>query len=169
MGHHLVLRELLFGVWWATDRPSDRSTTRTVLTKVPQATTRASWAASSPPTSSRMVFGFRQVHLRSRTHEEGSTLTYDLPKIHDADIVSTIVSIYDVGCMVGCLIAALFGSALGRRRTIWVGMVLVTIGEANTSLYTRPSRMANDLYIGAAIQASSFSSAQMIAGRVITV
>lgn len=51
----------------------------------------------------------------------------------DADTISTVVSIYDIGCMVGCLIAAGWGSALGRRRTIAIGMGIMVIGKTALS------------------------------------
>ncbi|RMZ92562.1 hypothetical protein DV736_g198, partial [Chaetothyriales sp. CBS 134916] len=67
--------------------------------------------------------------------------------VTDADTLSTVVSIYDVGCMAGCLTAAIVGGYLGRKKMIFVGCIVMCIG--------------------AAIQCSSYSVGQLIAGRVI--
>jgi sugar porter (SP) family MFS transporter len=59
-----------------------------------------------------------------------------------------VVSIYDVGCMVGTLCAAFFGYHLGRKKMIFIGCCISVVG--------------------AAIQACSYSVAQLIVGRIIT-
>ena len=64
-------------------------------------------------------------------------------------IVGTTVAIYNVGAMIGCVGAALWGEKLARRGAIFTGCVIVVIG--------------------AAIQASSFGIAQLIVARIITV
>ena len=68
--------------------------------------------------------------------------------IDDANTLSTVVSIYDVGCMAGCLFACFFGGILGRKKMIFIGCCIIIVG--------------------AAIQCSSYSVAQLIVGRVIT-
>ena len=60
-----------------------------------------------------------------------------------------IAAINDIGAFIGAVIAAVFGMKLGRRWTIVIGCILVTIG--------------------AAIQASAVSRGQMLAGRIIAV
>ena len=69
-------------------------------------------------------------------------------EVSDANTLSTVVSIYDVGCMAGCLVAAFFGGYLGRKKMIFIGTCIMVVG--------------------AAIQCSSYSVGQLIAGRVIT-
>lgn len=66
----------------------------------------------------------------------------------DASTLSTVVSIYDVGCMAGTLCACLCGYYVGRKKMIFIGCCLNVIG--------------------ASIQASSCSVAQLIVGRIIT-
>lgn len=68
--------------------------------------------------------------------------------VSDANTLSTVVSIYDVGCMAGCLCAAYFGGRFGRRKMIFIGTCI--------------------MIVGAALQCSSYSVAQLIVGRVIT-
>ncbi|OTB09492.1 hypothetical protein M426DRAFT_50479 [Hypoxylon sp. CI-4A] len=46
----------------------------------------------------------------------------------DATIQGLVVSIYSVGCILGCLLAAFYGLRLGRRNCILAGCILVMIG-----------------------------------------
>ena len=64
-----------------------------------------------------------------------------------ADLQGTIVAIYDIGCLTGCIFCGFVGQKLGRRLFIVIGGVL--------------------LVIGAGLQAGSESSAYLIGGRVI--
>ena len=66
----------------------------------------------------------------------------------DADMISTVVSIYDIGNMVGCLGAAIWGGHIGRKTAITFGCIVAIIG--------------------AVLQASSYSVAQMIVARIVT-
>lgn len=50
-------------------------------------------------------------------------------KLDDAETISTIVSIYDVGCMVGCLVAAIAGTRLGRKQVITIGLSIMVVGK----------------------------------------
>ena len=67
--------------------------------------------------------------------------------VAETGTLSTIVSIYDVGCMAGTLCAALFGGYFGRKKMIFMGCCI--------------------MMVGAAIQCTSYSVGQLIAGRVI--
>lgn len=71
------------------------------------------------------------------------------PTVHsDANIQGITVGGYTLGCFFGACATIWIGNWLGRRRTIFVGSTIMVIG--------------------AAIQCSSFSLAQLIASRVIT-
>ncbi|KAI9693250.1 MAG: hypothetical protein M1822_005246 [Bathelium mastoideum] len=59
-----------------------------------------------------------------------------------------IVSIYNLGCLTGCIVNFLVGETLGRRRAMWFAMVWVIVG--------------------AALQASSYGQAQIFVGRFVT-
>ncbi|EGW33885.1 uncharacterized protein SPAPADRAFT_59267 [Spathaspora passalidarum NRRL Y-27907] len=59
-----------------------------------------------------------------------------------------VVAIYEIGCLIGALFTMYIGDKIGRRKTIFVGCII--------------------MIIGAVIQASSFSVAQLIVGRVVT-
>ncbi|KAG9768053.1 hypothetical protein KCU88_g7308, partial [Aureobasidium melanogenum] len=66
---------------------------------------------------------------------------------NDADLQGTIVAIYDIGCLTGCILVGFVGQKLGRRLFIVIGGVL--------------------LCVGAGLQAGARGSAYLIAGRVI--
>ena len=73
------------------------------------------------------------------------TLHLDGPQ--NTSLLGTVTAIYDVGCFFGAVIACWLGEKLGRKKTILVGTTIMTIG--------------------AIIQISAYSVAQMITGRVI--
>ncbi|KIW62024.1 hypothetical protein PV05_02077 [Exophiala xenobiotica] len=106
-----------------------------------------SWAITLCAGSAFLLFGYDQGVLGSII--SGSDFLGALGIApDDPDTLSTVVSIYDIGNMVGCLAAAIWGGRYGRRAAITFGCI-VTI-------------------IGAALQASSYSVAQMIVARIIT-
>lgn len=65
----------------------------------------------------------------------------------NADIQGTIVAIYDIGCLTGCIIAGFFGQKMGRRLFIVIGGAL--------------------LVVGAGLQAGAQGASYLITGRVI--
>ncbi|CAN8104838.1 unnamed protein product [Discula destructiva] len=67
---------------------------------------------------------------------------------NDANTLSTVVSIYDVGCMAGCVFAIFFGGILGRKKMIFIGCSIMSLGTI--------------------IQCTSYSVSQLIVGRVIS-
>ena len=83
----------------------------------------------------------------------GVVITDDFLILHDlvgpskTSMLSTVTAIYDVGCFVGAVIAFTTGERLGRKRSVLLGTTIMAIG--------------------AALQTSSFSVAQMFAGRIV--
>jgi len=65
-----------------------------------------------------------------------------------AAFLGIIVSIYNVGCFVGCALNFYLGAHFGRRQAIWMAMSLVALG--------------------AVIQCTSYAVPQMMVGRFIT-
>ncbi|QIW94534.1 hypothetical protein AMS68_000052 [Peltaster fructicola] len=63
-------------------------------------------------------------------------------------IQALVVAIYEIGCLIGSVIIVGVGDRLGRRRAVLVGVII--------------------MLVGAAIQASSFTLAQLIVGRIVT-
>jgi MFS family permease len=64
-----------------------------------------------------------------------------------SSLLGTINAIYEIGCFGGAVTVFIFGDMLGRRKCLYVGAALMTIG--------------------AILQASSFGVAQMIVGRIV--
>ncbi|KAF8966121.1 general substrate transporter [Flammula alnicola] len=65
------------------------------------------------------------------------------------NLQGTIVSLYDIGCFFGAISTFIFGENLGRKKTFMIGVVIMSIG--------------------AILQTCSFTVAQMIVARLITV
>lgn len=63
-------------------------------------------------------------------------------------IQALVVAIYEIGCLIGSLFFVAYGDKLGRRRAVLIGTLI--------------------MLVGAAIQTSSFSLAQLIVGRIVT-
>lgn len=69
-------------------------------------------------------------------------------KARNSQIQGTVVAVYTLGALFGALSCTFIGDKLGRRRTIMLGAVVTCIGSI--------------------LQASAFSFAQLIVGRLIT-
>jgi MFS family permease len=67
---------------------------------------------------------------------------------HAATIQAITVGAYTLGCFFGAVATIWLGNILGRKRTIFIGSII--------------------MIIGATLQTSSFGLAQLIVGRVIT-
>jgi MFS family permease len=65
----------------------------------------------------------------------------------DASMIGTITAMFELGCIVGAWSVCLWGEPFGRKKTIHAGTMIVCIG--------------------AAIQTSSYSVGQLIAGRIV--
>ncbi|KAJ5081528.1 general substrate transporter [Penicillium alfredii] len=84
----------------------------------------------------------------------GVVISQDFLQLHDLQgpskttLLGTVTAIYDVGCCIGSLFAYWLGEQMGRRNTVLLGTIVMSIG--------------------ALLQVSSYSLGQMITGRVIT-
>lgn len=84
----------------------------------------------------------------------GVVITQDYLDVHDLEGTdktntrSIVTSIYTIGCFFGALLAFSIGEKLGRRKTVIIGTVIMTIG--------------------AILQTTSFSIPHMIVGRIVT-
>ena len=78
---------------------------------------------------------------------DGFLNTLKLGGPENTSLLGTVTAIYDVGCFFGAVAAIWLGEVLGRKKTILLGTTIMTIG--------------------AILQISAFSVAQMIAGRII--
>jgi MFS family permease len=82
----------------------------------------------------------------------GKAFTAQFPEIDvlnggSASLQGTVVAIYEIGCLFGSLATFVGGEYLGRRRTIMLGCIILSIG--------------------AAIQTASYGIPQLIVGRIV--
>ncbi|KAL2787053.1 general substrate transporter [Aspergillus keveii] len=92
-----------------------------------------------------VLFGYDQGVLAGLVSTPQFLESFNHPS---SDLLGTIVAIYDIGCFIGSLSMLFYGDWLGRRRSIVLGGVLICIG--------------------ALLQASSYTVAHMIIGRIVT-
>ncbi|KAI4524662.1 general substrate transporter [Schizophyllum commune Loenen D] len=65
----------------------------------------------------------------------------------DSDLQGTIVSLYDIGCFFGAMSTFVIGEPLGRKKTLIIGVIIMSIG--------------------AVIQAAAVNVPMMIVGRIV--
>ncbi|KAK4500963.1 hypothetical protein PRZ48_006769 [Zasmidium cellare] len=68
--------------------------------------------------------------------------------IHQSTIQGIVVASYNLGCFVGAVACIFIGNPLGRKRTIFAGCIIMTVG--------------------ALLQCTSYSLGQLIVGRLVT-
>ncbi|KAI4172505.1 MAG: hypothetical protein LQ343_003499 [Gyalolechia ehrenbergii] len=73
--------------------------------------------------------------------------TLNLGGDEHTSLLGTVTAIYDVGCFFGAILAFSLGEILGRKKTIFLGTTVMAIG--------------------AILQITAFSVAQMIVGRIV--
>lgn len=94
------------------------------------------------------LLGFHQgVFIQWSRYFTGLSSASQPSRTNQATLLGTVTAIYDVDCCLGLLLAYSVGERLGRRNTILLGTIVMTIG--------------------AILQASSYSLGQMMAGRVV--
>ncbi|KAL2204277.1 general substrate transporter [Sarocladium strictum] len=74
--------------------------------------------------------------------------TVGAAKDHNSTLQGTVVAMYTLGCLFGCISCIALGDKLGRKRTIIFGALINTIG--------------------AVLQSTSFSLPQLIVGRLVS-
>ncbi|KAJ2892768.1 Sugar/inositol transporter [Zalerion maritima] len=83
----------------------------------------------------------------------GVIVTDDFLQLHDlagdgkTQVLSTVTAIYDVGCFLGAIMAFSVGERLGRKKSVLLGTSIMAVG--------------------ALLQSTSFSLAQMFVGRIV--
>ncbi|PKS11002.1 hypothetical protein jhhlp_002761 [Lomentospora prolificans] len=92
-----------------------------------------------------VLFGYDQGVFGGILQNEDWLNQFNHPSDSETGI---IVSCYNLGCLSGCIITFLIGEKLGRRKSIWLGMILVIIG--------------------AILQTTAFTVAHLVIGRVVT-
>lgn len=92
-----------------------------------------------------MLIGFDNGLMGGLVDTPAFNTTFNNP---NSTMTGLIVAIYEVGCFLGSCTTAFVGERLGRRKTVAVGAVIMVIG--------------------AILQATSYSRAQMIVARVVS-
>jgi MFS family permease len=77
-----------------------------------------------------------------------STFGIDTKTTSGTNMVALIVAIYEIGCFFGAVITSFVGEALGRRRSVFIGVLV--------------------MLVGALLQATSYSRAQIIVARIVS-
>ncbi|XHG02939.1 hypothetical protein AWENTII_006258 [Aspergillus wentii] len=95
--------------------------------------------------SAYLLFGYDQGVLGGLVSYPGFLSAIGNPS---SGYLGTIVALFNIGCLVGCIISAFFGNRLGRKNTIMLGCLIMVIGGS--------------------IQVSTYGAGQLIAGRVIS-
>lgn len=93
------------------------------------------------------LFGYDQAVFSGVVVTKNFLVLHDLVGPSKTSLLATVTAIYDIGCFVGAIVAFTIGEKLGRKKTILVGTTVMTVG--------------------AILQASSYSLAQMFVGRTI--
>ncbi|OJJ02059.1 hypothetical protein ASPVEDRAFT_132485 [Aspergillus versicolor CBS 583.65] len=91
-----------------------------------------------------LLFGYDQGVLSGINTAQDFLDTFDRPS---SSVLGTINAIYEIGCFAGAINVFFVGEILGRKRCMYVGAAL--------------------MLAGAALQAASFGTPQMIVGRVV--
>ncbi|KAL6890064.1 sugar transporter STL1 [Trichoderma evansii] len=92
-----------------------------------------------------MLIGYDNGLMGGLVNSPPFVSSFDYP---DSKMIGLIVAIFEVGCFFGSILSAIFGERLGRRWTIGHGCWIMVVG--------------------AILQASSYSRAQLIVGRVVS-
>ncbi|USW58340.1 Putative major facilitator, sugar transporter, major facilitator superfamily [Septoria linicola] len=110
------------------------------------------WAITAVAGSGFLLFGYDQGVMSGLL--TGVAFTKQFPEIDTTDtgngsssLQGTVVAIYEIGCFFGSIFCLFAGEWLGRRRCIWLGCIILSIG--------------------AALQASAYGIPQMIVGRIV--
>ncbi|KAM6507967.1 hypothetical protein FSOLCH5_013167 [Fusarium solani] len=92
-----------------------------------------------------VLFGYEQGVFGPILQNEDWLELFNRPSDSQTGI---IVACYNLGCMVGCVVAFVVGEKTGRRRAIWIAMAFVVVGTT--------------------LQTTSFHVAHLVVGRIIT-
>ncbi|KAJ5604903.1 hypothetical protein N7510_010057 [Penicillium lagena] len=94
-----------------------------------------------------VLFGYDQGLFSGIVNNENWNKQFNYP---DDTEEGVIVSCYNLGCLLGCVVNFFIGESLGRRRTIWLAMGVVIVGATlQTTAFTVPHLIVGRLVTGA--------------------
>ena len=103
------------------------------------------WAITLSSGSCYVLFGYDQGVLGGLVSQPSFLNAIGNP---NPSYLGTIIALYNLGCLAGCMIAAIWGNVLGRRKTILYGCCIMVVG--------------------AIVQTATYGAGQLIAGRLIS-
>ncbi|ETI24591.1 hypothetical protein G647_03960 [Cladophialophora carrionii CBS 160.54] len=103
------------------------------------------WAITLSSGSCYVLFGYDQGVLGGLVAQPSFLDAIGNPS---ASYLGTIVALYNIGCLAGCMAAAVWGNVFGRRKTVLIGCSIMVVG--------------------AIIQTATYGAGQLIAGRLIS-
>ncbi|KAK4106417.1 hexose carrier protein [Parathielavia hyrcaniae] len=110
------------------------------------------WTITATAGAGFLLFGYDQGVMSGLL--TGNAFTAQFPEIDttagaggSASLQGTVVAIYEIGCFFGAILALLIGEKIGRRKTIMLGCVILSIGGA--------------------LQACAYGIPHMIVGRIV--
>ncbi|KAM0212469.1 hypothetical protein ACHAPQ_008396 [Fusarium lateritium] len=92
-----------------------------------------------------MLIGYDNGLMGGLVNTSAFKTTFNSP---DSEMIGVIVAIFEIGCFFGAIFTSIFGEQLGRRRSVFIGCVV--------------------LIVGAVLQAASYTRAMMIVGRIVS-
>lgn len=95
--------------------------------------------------SAFLLFGYDQGVFAGLLGGSGFIDTFNNPS---ASVLGTVTAIYEIGCFFGAVFIFVVAEYLGRKNAIWLGLGIMLIGTV--------------------LQASSYTIAQLIVGRIVT-
>lgn len=95
--------------------------------------------------SAYLLFGYDQGVLGGLVSQPSFLSAIGMP---NPNYLGTIVALFNIGCLGGCFISAVWGNYLGRKRAITLGCFIMIVGGV--------------------IQASTYTAGQLIAGRIVS-
>lgn len=103
------------------------------------------WAITLSSASCYLLFGYDQGVLGGLVTQPSFLNAIGNP---NEGYLGAIVALYNIGCLAGCILAALYGNWFGRKKSIFWGCAIMVFG--------------------AILQASTHGAVQLIVGRLIS-
>ncbi|TKX20397.1 sugar transporter-like protein 32 [Elsinoe australis] len=93
-----------------------------------------------------LLFGYDQGVFGGLATNDDFLNTFGRP---NSSLLGIIVSIYNIGCLLGCVANFMFGTKFGRRQAIWAAMAFICLGAVvQTASYGVPQLMLLFVAVG---------------------
>jgi len=77
-----------------------------------------------------LLIGFDNGLMGGFVNSDAFTGTFGINRHtgHGTNLIALIVAIYEIGAFVGAIITSFVGEGLGRRKTVFIGVVIMIVG-----------------------------------------